>query len=129
MAICSESLGYNWVGQASLIEINDKPPLTRECDEDSYPLAANILKVMDYIPILSVISGIFKIALAATNLANWKDLSHLDRADAVILLGRGIMATCQLGSIFLVIDPLMSILNGVLSWNVKKQAMDVIECA
>ena len=105
MSICPVALGYNWKGQAA----------HSKDFETGGAIYANVIKVADYVPLLSVISGIFKIGLGIYLLTGWKTFDTHEKCDALLFTARGIVATLQLGLLLLPLDAIMTIVNGILS--------------
>ena len=109
MSICSLSLGLNWKDQA-LYPSGSIP------DWQAATLR-NVIKVADYVPGLSIISGLFKIAMGLLALkAEWSDASAHRRCDLLLYTARGVVATLQLGILLLPVDAIMTVVNGILSY-------------
>ena len=114
MSICPATLGYNWESQ-----------LGREgklFDDWKDPLMMNAFKIVDYIPLISIISGICKIAMGVFGLfSEWNNMNTHERCDSLLFTARGVVATLQLGIVFLPIDVIMTIVNGILSHKLNQQ--------
>ena len=108
MSVCSGSLGYNWDGQVTT-DGNIMP-------DWSTAISLTGWKIADYCPLISLISGISKIIFAIGLLADWEEMKANQKCDTVFVLIRGALSTCQLGIIFLPIDLIMTVVNGILSY-------------
>ncbi len=117
MFVCSSTFGYNWSGQPynSVFGQGVKDNLM----DRSGAIFLNAYKIADYIPLISIISGVFKIAIGSYVLVTNPYLSFSDKVNSWVLIGRGVLATFQLGSIFLVIDVIVTLFN-VFIFNIKK---------
>ena len=101
MSICPVAVGYNWKDQAGT-----------NFDDWKTPMLFNAVKIADYVPLLSIISGIFEVFIGISSL---KDDGY--SPTALLLIARGVVAISQLGLLVsLPIDVIMTIVNGILSY-------------
>ena len=109
MAVCSTSLGYNWNDQARMGLENG--------DGWGGAIYLTAFKVLDYCPLISVITGIFKVILGVMYIkANWSEMETCHKWDFGLFIARGVVSTLQLGFIFIPIDLVMTAINMRLSY-------------
>ena len=109
MSVCMNSFGYNWNGQVDS-DFN-------RINSPGHAIVRTIFKIADYCPLISIVTGIFR---AWIHLVDVKQFGLGDspntQCDKVFSIIRGIVSTCQLGIIFLPIDLIMTVVNGILSY-------------
>lgn len=112
ISICPYSLGWNFEGQriGSRARYNKSYQLVYNKPlERNWATLINVIKISGYIPVISVISGIFELTMS---LSVSSETSRLDCAFIVI---RGVATICQLGILFLPIDIIITIANAIIT--------------
>ena len=95
------SLGYTWEGQ---IEFNGKKSSPIKLSQKW----GNIIKISHYIPGISIITGLFHIALAVNVLCTKKN-TNLQKLDLILAGLRGVIATLQLGALLFIADVVVTV--------------------